>query len=80
MAKPYRIVKLVSEEGTGDYYTTTKPTRGLKAVKSYDLKNMIRNLGVMSGSRKFVSLSKTIDISLNREYNNKYEKIFYIHY
>lgn len=41
---------------------------------------MIRNLDAMSGSRKFVSLSKTIDISLNREYNNKYEKIFYIHY
>ena len=43
MAKNYRIVKLVSEEGTGDYYTTTKPTKGMKAgvklrLKKYDKK------------------------------------------
>jgi large subunit ribosomal protein L33 len=31
MAKSYRIVKLVSEEDTGYYYTATKSTRGLKA-------------------------------------------------
>lgn len=43
MAKSYRIVKLVSEEGTGDYYTTTKSTKGQKAgvklrLKKYDKK------------------------------------------
>lgn len=31
MAKSYRIVKLVSEENTGYYYTTKKPTKGLGA-------------------------------------------------
>ena len=31
MAKPYRIVKLVSEEDTGYYYMATKSTKGLKA-------------------------------------------------
>tara|TARA_Y100001947_G_C10058222_1_gene185170 strand:- start:189 stop:362 length:174 start_codon:yes stop_codon:yes gene_type:complete len=41
MAKSYRIVKMVSEEGTGYYYTTTRPTKGLKAgvklrLKKYD--------------------------------------------
>ena len=41
MAKPYRIVKMVSEEDTGYYYTITKPTKGLKAtiklrMKKYD--------------------------------------------
>ena len=39
--KSFRIVKLVSEEGTGYYYTTTRPTRGVKAstklrMKKYD--------------------------------------------
>jgi|TARA_R110002020_G_scaffold68865_2_gene179676 large subunit ribosomal protein L33 len=43
MAKTFRIVKLVSEEGTGDYYTTTKPTKGPKTAdklrfKKYDKK------------------------------------------
>ena len=43
MAKSYRIVKLVSEEGTGDYYTTMKPTKGQKSgeklrLKKYDKK------------------------------------------
>ena len=41
MAKSYRIVKLVSEEDTGYYYTTTKPTKGTGAadklrMKKYD--------------------------------------------
>ena len=41
MAKSYRIVKMVSEEDTGYFYTTTKPTKGLKAttklrMKKYD--------------------------------------------
>jgi ribosomal protein L33 len=31
MAKPYRIVKLVSEEDTGYYYMATKSTKGIKA-------------------------------------------------
>lgn len=39
--KSYRIIKLVSEEGTGYYYTTTKPTKGPKTAdklrfKKYD--------------------------------------------
>jgi len=45
MAKPYRIVKLVSEEDTGYYYMATKPTKGVKAsvklrLKKYDPKLM----------------------------------------
>jgi len=38
MAKSYRIVKLVSEENTGYYYTTTKPTRGLGAAEKLRLR------------------------------------------
>ena len=38
MAKSYRIVKMVSEEATGYYYTTTKPTKGLKAGEKLRLK------------------------------------------
>ena len=38
MAKSYRIVKMVSEENTGYYYTTTKPTKGLKAGEKLRLK------------------------------------------
>ena len=41
MAKSYRIVKLVSEENTGYYYTTKKPNKGTGAsvklrLKKYD--------------------------------------------
>ena len=41
MAKSYRIVKMVSEEDTGYYYTTTRPTKGPKTadklrMKKYD--------------------------------------------
>ena len=41
MAKSYRIVKMVSEEGTGYYYTTTKPNKGTGAsvklrLRKYD--------------------------------------------
>ena len=32
MAKSYRIVKMVSEEDTGYFYTTTKPTKGTGAA------------------------------------------------
>ena len=38
MAKSYRIVKLVSEEDTGYYYTTKKPTKGLGASEKLRLK------------------------------------------
>ena len=38
MAKPYRIVKLVSEENTGYYYTTTRPTKGPKTADKLRLK------------------------------------------
>ena len=38
MAKPYRIVKLVSEEDTGYYYTTTKSNKGLGAAKKLRLR------------------------------------------
>ena len=38
MAKSYRIVKMVSEENTGYFYTTTRPTRGLKANEKLRLK------------------------------------------
>jgi len=34
VAKTYRIVKLVSEEGTGVYYMATKPTKGPKTAQS----------------------------------------------
>jgi|TARA_B110001454_G_scaffold108355_1_gene101879 ribosomal protein L33 len=44
MAKPYRIVKLVSEEGTGDYYTTTKPTKGPKTADKLRLKKYDKKL------------------------------------
>ena len=41
--KSFRVVKLVSEEGTGYYYMATKPTKGVKAgvklrMKKYDAK------------------------------------------
>ena len=41
MAKSYRIVKMVSEEDTGYYYTTTKPNKGTGAsvklrLRKYD--------------------------------------------
>jgi len=38
VAKPYRIVKLVSEEDTGYYYTTTRPTKGPKTADKLRLK------------------------------------------
>ena len=38
MAKPYRIVKLVSEEDTGYYYTTTRSTKGPKTADKLRLK------------------------------------------
>ena len=38
MAKNYRIVKLVSEEEPTHYYTTTIPTRGMKASTKLRLK------------------------------------------
>ena len=38
MAKGYRIVKLVSEEDTGYYYTTTKPNKGLGAATKLRLR------------------------------------------
>ena len=38
MAKPYRIVKMVSEEDTGYYYTTTKSNKGLGAAKKLRLR------------------------------------------
>tara|TARA_B100001750_G_C15297364_1_gene490485 strand:+ start:116 stop:289 length:174 start_codon:yes stop_codon:yes gene_type:complete len=43
MAKSYRLVKLVSEEDTGVYYTTKKPTKGPKTAtklrfRKYDKK------------------------------------------
>ena len=38
MAKSYRIVKMVSEENTGYFYTTTRPTKGLKANEKLRLK------------------------------------------
>ena len=40
MAKSYRIVKLVSEEDTGYYYTTTKPNKGLGAANKLRLKEV----------------------------------------
>ena len=39
MAKSYRIVKMVSEENTGYYYTTTKPGKGLGASNKLRMKN-----------------------------------------
>ena len=39
MAKSSRIVKLVSEEGTGDYYTTMITTKGKKAGAKFRRKN-----------------------------------------
>ena len=44
MAKSYRIVKLVSEEDTGDFYTTTKPTKGLGATNKLRLKKYDKKL------------------------------------
>ena len=44
MAKSYRIVKLVSEEGTGDYYTTMKPTKGQKAAENLRLEKYDKKL------------------------------------
>ena len=38
MAKDYRIVKLVSEEEPTHYYTTTIPTKGMKASNKLRLK------------------------------------------
>ena len=38
MAKDYRIVKLVSEEKPTHYYTTTIPTKGMKAQTKLRLK------------------------------------------
>ena len=38
MAKDYRIVKLVSEEAPTHYYTTTIPTKGMKASNKLRLK------------------------------------------
>ncbi len=38
MAKSYRIVKMVSEEDTGYFYTTTKPSKGLGASNKLRLK------------------------------------------
>ena len=38
MAKSYRIVKLVSEEDTGYYYTTTKPNKGVGAATKLRLR------------------------------------------
>ena len=45
MAKSFRIVKLVSEEGTGYYYTTTKPTKGVGATEKLRLKKYDAKLG-----------------------------------
>jgi large subunit ribosomal protein L33 len=44
MAKSYRIVKLVSEEDTGVFYTTTKPTKGLGATNKLRLKKYDKKL------------------------------------
>ena len=38
MAKSFRIVKMVSEEDTGYFYTTTKPNRGLGAATKLRLR------------------------------------------
>jgi len=38
MAKSYRIVKMVSEEDTGYYYTTIKSNKGLGAAKKLRLR------------------------------------------
>ena len=38
MAKSYRIVKLVSEEDTGYFYTTTKPSKGTGASEKLRLR------------------------------------------
>ena len=38
MAKSYRIVIMGSEEDTGYYYTTTKPTKGPKTANKLRLK------------------------------------------
>ena len=38
MAKSYRIVKMVSEEDTGYYYTTTRSTKGPKTANKLRLK------------------------------------------
>ena len=38
MAKSYRKIKLVSEEDTGYFYTTTKPTKGLGASEKLRLR------------------------------------------
>ena len=38
MAKDYRIVKLVSEEEPIHYYTTTIPTKGMKASNKLRLR------------------------------------------
>ena len=44
MAKTYRIVKLVSEEGTGVYYMATKPTKGPKTADKLRFKNYDKKL------------------------------------
>ena len=41
MAKSYRIVKLVSEEDTGYYYTTKKPNKGQGAMNKLRLKKYV---------------------------------------
>ena len=38
MAKSYRIIKMVSEDEPRHYYTTTIPTRGVKAGVKLRLK------------------------------------------
>ena len=38
MAKSFRIVKLVSEEDTGYFYTTTKPNKGTGAMNKLRMK------------------------------------------
>ena len=38
MAKSFRIVKMVSEEDTGYFYTTTKPNKGTGAMNKLRLR------------------------------------------
>ena len=55
MAKSYRIVKMVSEEDTGYYYTTTRSTKGPKTADKLRLKKydpVIRNHWCFNESKK----------------------------
>ena len=46
MAKSYRIVKLVSEEDTGYFYTTTKPNKGAGVSEKLRMRKYDPKLGM----------------------------------